>query len=276
VGVLIFGVALVGIKDFAYLWGVLRLIWVPEPMRVRRFDGAYGIDIERLSGAAHAPAEFNPVDWGVARFAAAAKDRVGTSKGRWYHRPRQVVFLGPRLLKVIFTAPVAVVLAAACQFTFGPSHHDLALALGALVALCAILVLLTAVLRRLVIGPEDWKTSDVRIPTVGPLRYWAATNDDTSNLTVYFLVIVLIAIVGFASLYLALGNTKPSGFGPHHAHMSGLTAIYFSATTLATVGFGDVVPKTNLAKIAVICEIGFGPVLLSWLLSVFGAARSSQ
>lgn len=46
-------------------------------------------------------------------------------------------------------------------------------------------------------------------------------------------------------------------------------ALYFSAITIATVGYGDIVPLTGLARSLVVYEIGAGLVLLYVSLVVY-------
>jgi hypothetical protein len=45
--------------------------------------------------------------------------------------------------------------------------------------------------------------------------------------------------------------------------------IYYSVVTFTTLGFGDIVPKTNLAALLVMAEVILGYVMLGGLISIF-------
>jgi voltage-gated potassium channel len=56
-----------------------------------------------------------------------------------------------------------------------------------------------------------------------------------------------------------------------------LDALYFSAITLTTIGYGDFSPQTDLGKIFTILYIGIGVgLILTFVNSVFSHFRSSQ
>jgi hypothetical protein len=143
----------------------------------------------------------------------------------------------------------------------------LVLGLGIATALNAVLHLVTAVVRRLILGHYDSRASDVQVATL--TRNWAVARDPLGNLSFYFLVLVYLAIVGFAGLYCSLDAFDARAFDHGHLTLSAVTWIYLSVTTIATVGFGDVHPLSIGAQIAVICQITTGPLLLSWLIAVF-------
>ena len=66
---------------------------------------------------------------------------------------------------------------------------------------------------------------------------------------------VLGAITCFFGLIYLIWHKTFGGFG---FSKSGLNALidpfYFSFTTMSTVGYGDYIPKTNLAKVLVMCQ----------------------
>jgi voltage-gated potassium channel len=61
-------------------------------------------------------------------------------------------------------------------------------------------------------------------------------------------VVIPLFLVLFASFYLSLSNGSPRTFSQQLDHTE---AIYFTITIFSTVGFGDIVPKTDLARIIV-------------------------
>lgn len=54
-----------------------------------------------------------------------------------------------------------------------------------------------------------------------------------------------IFVIAFASTYLGISHQQPSSFNDP---LSKLDALYFTVTVVATVGFGDIVPRSNLAR----------------------------
>jgi hypothetical protein len=77
----------------------------------------------------------------------------------------------------------------------------------------------------------------------------------------------LMTIYGFATLYLALSSVNVAAFKPGVA-LEPIDALYFSTMTVATVGFGDIVPVTPAAKIAVTLEALVGLAYTVLLFSV--------
>jgi hypothetical protein len=241
--------AVVVAKNIAYLWSWVEMVRIGGPL-------ADGLRDDAGAPAAHFPALLNPID----RLLANA-----TSGGS----------VPERLVRVAFTAPAAIVGASVIQFAFGSDDHlYLTYALGASIATCAMFVLGTAVLRRLVLGDDDWKTSDVQVPKVKLVSRWAAAREPGANKSVYFLLMAYLSVLGFAALYLALG--AGSGFAGTGDGTTWVTWLYFSFATLATVGYGDVHPTSDVAKIAVSCQIASGPLLLSWLLAAFLSSESAD
>lgn len=83
----------------------------------------------------------------------------------------------------------------------------------------------------------------------------------------------LLAGVYFGLLYWAIEQLHPGTFAPPNFSRSG--AIYFSFVTLATLGYGDIVPRADLARgLAVVEGVGgqlFLAVLVARLLSLYSA-----
>src|SRR5260370_18373566 len=72
-----------------------------------------------------------------------------------------------------------------------------------------------------------------------------------------------LLIVGFGLLEWGLGSPlaadgRPVTFG---------TDLYFSGTTLLTLGLGDVVPMTGAAEVLAVVEVGTGFMLLALVIS---------
>jgi voltage-gated potassium channel len=61
-------------------------------------------------------------------------------------------------------------------------------------------------------------------------------------------VVIPLFLVLFAAFYLSLSNASPHTFSQQLDHTR---AIYFTITVFSTVGFGDITPQTDLARIVV-------------------------
>ena len=75
----------------------------------------------------------------------------------------------------------------------------------------------------------------------------------------------------------AFSFSTPSGTA---ATMSGFTSIYFSFITLATLGYGDITPVTNVARMLAMLEAMTGTlfvgVMIARLVSLYSASGQSQ
>lgn len=80
-------------------------------------------------------------------------------------------------------------------------------------------------------------------------------------------------IVVFAGTYLRLDIGRPGSFTEHLDHSS---ALYFTVTVLATVGFGDISPASELARLIVTAQMLLDLVLIAGLArAILGAAQIS-
>lgn len=127
----------------------------------------------------------------------------------------------------------------------------------------------------MIVGHYDARAPDLQIALVRPLTDWAVVDRAFANLSLYFLLLEYLAIVGFGGLYSAVNGAGPHAFSHDDLIVTPVTWRYFSMATISTLGFGDVHPTSTAAQIAVGCQIATGPLLLSWLLSVFATRASS-
>ena len=65
-------------------------------------------------------------------------------------------------------------------------------------------------------------------------------------------VLVTVYLLIFARIYVANSQNDPAGFSSHLDHV---TALYFTVTVFATVGFGDVVALTDSMKLLVTVQM---------------------
>jgi hypothetical protein len=80
------------------------------------------------------------------------------------------------------------------------------------------------------------------------------------SLLILFAVWAALIVCGFALMYFSDSGRNPT-------HPSFNTCLYFSGTTMFTLGFGDVVPHTRLEHILAVFEGGLGLGFLALILS---------
>jgi len=65
-------------------------------------------------------------------------------------------------------------------------------------------------------------------------------------------IIVAVFLVAFSAIYLALSHDTPGTFTEHLSHAR---ALYFTITVFSTVGFGDITPRTDPARLVVSAQM---------------------
>jgi hypothetical protein len=76
-------------------------------------------------------------------------------------------------------------------------------------------------------------------------------------------------VVVFSSLYLGLETSQPGSFTEGLGHIGSL---YFTITTLTSVGFGDISPVTDLARVIVSVQMLFDLILLGGIVRILAQA----
>jgi hypothetical protein len=93
----------------------------------------------------------------------------------------------------------------------------------------------------------------------------------TTNMILGAIVAYLLAAVGFAFLYELLEFFQPGSFsgisGATNARELGDPLLYFSLVSLTTVGYGDIVPVSGLARPVVVLEGVFGTLYLAVMIA---------
>jgi voltage-gated potassium channel len=83
-------------------------------------------------------------------------------------------------------------------------------------------------------------------------------------------VVIPLFLLFFAWMYLTMSNSDPGTF---HMGMSRMTALYFTVTVFSTVGFGDITPHTDLARLATTVQMLADLVVIAVVIRlILGAA----
>lgn len=89
----------------------------------------------------------------------------------------------------------------------------------------------------------------------------------------------LLAGIFFAQIYLAIDSAWPGSFAAPNK-FSEPAAVYYSFVTLATLGYGDIVPRSDLARgVATFEVIGgqlFLAVTVARLVGLFGSSKRTS
>ncbi len=81
-----------------------------------------------------------------------------------------------------------------------------------------------------------------------------------------------LVLVVFSGIYLTMAHSSPSSFSQPLDHTS---ALYFTITTFATVGFGDITPTTDPARIVVSLQMLLDLVIIGVVIRpLFSVART--
>lgn len=83
--------------------------------------------------------------------------------------------------------------------------------------------------------------------------------------------LITLHLAVFAHIYLSISRTHPQAFTETLDHIS---ALYFTVTVFATVGFGDIAPRSDGARLVAIIQMALNLALLgAGIRLLFAAAR---
>jgi Ion channel len=86
--------------------------------------------------------------------------------------------------------------------------------------------------------------------------------------------VIPLFLVLFAWIYLTLAHSDPRSFD---LPLSRTGALYFAVTVFSTVGFGDIVPKIDAARIVVMVQMMADLIVLALVVRLlFGAATRGR
>lgn len=87
-------------------------------------------------------------------------------------------------------------------------------------------------------------------------------------------VVLPLFVVLFSWLYLVVSRSNPAAFG---VEFSRTEALYFAITVLSTVGFGEITPKTDPARLLVAAQMVSDLVLLAIVVKlILGTASRTH
>jgi Ion channel len=86
--------------------------------------------------------------------------------------------------------------------------------------------------------------------------------------------VIPLFLLLFAAAYVLLANTQPRAFTEP---MTKTTALYFTVTVFATVGFGDIAPKSDAARVVTMVQMLGDLVVLGLVVrAILDAARAGR
>ena len=90
-------------------------------------------------------------------------------------------------------------------------------------------------------------------------------------------IVIPLFLVFFAWIYLNMSHSDAQAFVTPMSHpMSRMTALYFTVTIFSTVGFGDITPRTDLARMVTTIQMIADLVVIAVVVRlIFGVAGRS-
>ena len=87
-------------------------------------------------------------------------------------------------------------------------------------------------------------------------------------------IVIPLFLIFFAWIYLNMSNSDAQTFG--HGAMGHMTALYFTVTVFSTVGFGDITPNTDLARLVTTVQMLADLAVIAIVVRlIFGVANRS-
>ena len=141
--------------------------------------------------------------------------------------------------------------------------------------------------------PERWALLALAVETgallpvlvlvsAGMLRYAYRSHRLTTDGVFATIVVYVLVALFFARLYMLLMGWDPQSFdlpGPaaeRAPHLLQVDLMYFSLITLATVGYGDILPVSDTARMLAVIEASVGQFYIAVVVAVFVGTYAAQ
>jgi hypothetical protein len=112
------------------------------------------------------------------------------------------------------------------------------------------------------------------------LAYVLQSGEVTADTLFASVVAYLFIGLAFARVYEVIQTLHPGSFGPSEAPYSYLELSYFSLVTIATLGYGDILPRIPLTQVLSVLEAVVGQfyvaMLVAWLVSAYMRDRERR
>ena len=176
---------------------------------------------------------------------SAPSPQAPTNSGQGNYTRRQlVVVIGTSVVRILIGS--AIVLGALALVPETP-NASARLSIGILAATITVYVVLS--------HRQIRRVREARYPTLEAME------------ALVLIAIMFLAV--FAGVYVHLSANDPAAFTETLDHF---TAFYFALTVLATVGFGDITPVSDPARLVCMIQMGIDLVFIGLLIKVLGGA----
>jgi hypothetical protein len=202
----------------------------------------------------------------------------------WQPRPKALARIPLRLVKALFYVPTLTLGWIALILAQTPSN-DIALIIS--IAILLLLIWSYAAqmfLMRIHLGAIEYffRVLSTKRSTVEPRGWLTQRHDIVRGYIVVVTAFIALSVLAYAGVYYGLNRLDTKSFkdtkfeGEKQRPMSVVTAVYFSSVTFSTVGFGDVMPVTELARLVVVTQITLSVGFLVLPLLVFSATLAAD
>ena len=113
---------------------------------------------------------------------------------------------------------------------------------------------------------------------VNEIRLIASHDRPMLRAAVAMSTVLPLFLVLFAWIYLTMSHADPLAFAPVTPHgLSRASALYFTITVFSTVGFGDIAPRTDVARLVVSVQMLADLAVIAVVIRlIFGAVTRGE
>ena len=113
---------------------------------------------------------------------------------------------------------------------------------------------------------------------INEIRLIAVHDRPMLRAAVAMATVLPLFLVLFAWIYLTMSHADPLAFAPTTPHgLSRASALYFTITVFSTVGFGDIAPRTDVARLVVSVQMLADLAVIAVVIRlIFGAVTRGE